>query len=72
MKDWHMFSNKNPDSWMMLGLLNTLTNNGTISKEDRDSIYSLGYCVERIGKVKDAEEVKALLEELKEKIDGRL
>jgi len=69
MKDWHMFSSKNPDSYMMLGLLNTLANNGTISKKERESIYSLGYCIEEMGKVKDAEEVKALLEELMEKIN---
>jgi len=69
MKNWHMFSNKNPDSFMMLGLLNTLANNGTITEKERDSIYSLGYCVERIGKVEDAEEVKKQLEELMEKIN---
>lgn len=68
MKDWHIFSNKNPDSYMMLELLNTLTNNGTISEEERDSLYSLGYCVEEIGKIQDAKKVKALLKELKEKI----
>lgn len=65
MKDWHMFSTKNPDSYMMLGLLNTLANNGTITKNERDDIYSLGYCVENFGKIRDAKKVKALLEELK-------
>ncbi len=67
MKDWHIFSNKNPDSYMMLGLLNTLANNGTITKKERDSIYSLGYCVEEIAKVKDAKEVQKLLKDLMEK-----
>ncbi len=69
MKDWHIFSSKNPDSYMMLGLLNTLQNNSTISKKERDSIYSLGYCIEEIGKVKDAKKVQALLKDLIEKIN---
>ncbi len=30
---------------MMLGLLNTLTNNGTITREERDDIIELGEIV---------------------------
>jgi hypothetical protein len=38
-----MFDEHN--SMMMLGLLNTLYNNGTITKEERDDIIELGEIV---------------------------
>ena len=53
-KERRMFGSKNSNSYMLLGLLNTLQNNGTITLEERESIFDLGYCIEEYSMLRDA------------------
>ncbi len=62
-----IFGSENPNSYMILGILNTLHRNGVITEEQRQSIFSLGYYVEELSTLKDAKELKELLDNLKEK-----
>ena len=64
-KERRLYGSENPNSFMMLGLLNTLCNNGTITKEDKDDILNLGEYIEFLSNMKDAKKIKAKLEELK-------
>lgn len=64
-----IFNDNDHNSYMMLGLLNTLTNAGILPKKDRDDILSLGeiikgYAVDKEN-AKHIKEAKKLVEELK-------
>ncbi len=53
MTNWKQYSSSNPESWMILGLLNTLVNNNTISKEERNLILKLGEYIFTLRKYTD-------------------
>jgi len=61
---------KDFNSLMMLGLVNTLQNNGTITKEDRDDILGLGEYTESIASIREAKELIEKLKSLREKEIG--
>lgn len=63
-----IFNDNDHNSYMMLGLLNTLTNAGILPKKDRDDILSLGeiikgYAVNKEN-TKHIKEAKKLVKEL--------
>lgn len=58
-----MYNTDDHMSWMMLGLLNTLRNNGTITKEERESILGIGYYIEEQHDIEKAKKILAKLEE---------
>lgn len=56
-----MFKNEDHNSWMILGLANTLANSGVLDEKDRKAIFELGYTIERYYLVNKS---KKLLEEI--------
>ena len=58
-----MFKNGDYNSFMILGLANTLTNNGLLKNEDRRAIFELGYQIEAHHTLDKA---KKLLKEINE------
>jgi len=50
-----MFNEHN--SMMILGLANTLANQGTLKEEDRKAIFDLGYFMEESATIKDAKDL---------------
>jgi hypothetical protein len=52
------------NSLMMLGLVNTLCNNGTLTKKDRDDIIDLGYFMDEMDTRKKAKELVASIKEM--------
>lgn len=53
MRKWKQYSSSNPESWMILGLLNILVDNNTISEKDRKLILKLGECIFTLEKYAD-------------------
>ena len=62
-KERRIFGSKNPNSFMLLGLLNTLQRNGTITPKERESIFDLGYYIEELSMLKDAKELEKTLKD---------
>ncbi len=65
-KERRMFGSENPNSFMILGLINELTNNGAITAQQRIDILSLGDLIEEFSILKDAKKIKEQLNDLKE------
>ena len=56
-----MFNEHN--SMMILGLANTLANQGTLSEKDRKAIFNLGYFMEELALIREA---KSLVKEIED------
>jgi len=76
MESKDLFDGDDPNSYMMLCLLNTLSNAGIIPKKDRDDIIDLGYMIKGIAtnkknnkQIEAAKELAKQLIQLKGKED---
>lgn len=63
-----MFDEHN--SMMILGLANTLANQGTLKEEDRKAIFDLGHYMEEIAMIKKAENLVKEIEDILNKRRG--
>jgi len=63
-KEKRLFGSENPNSFMLLGLINTLANKGILDKEERESIFDLGYYIEESSNLIDARKIKEKLDVL--------
>ena len=60
-----MYKNDDHNSWMMLALVNTLQNQGTITGEERNDILELGEMIEEHHLIGNAVDLVATLKKLK-------
>ena len=56
------------NSMMILGLANTLANQGTLKEEDRKAIFNLGYFMEELATIREA---KGLVKEIEDILNKR-